>query len=91
MMGASLNSAIRSPNLPAPAFRDLITTTQRSPMKSSSAILSRLVQLLMLTCVLAAGAQAQKIKVEYNKNLDFSKFKTYAWGQHDAVSRPCWP
>jgi Domain of unknown function (DUF4136) len=57
-------------------------------MKSSSARLSRLVQLLMLTCVLALGAHAQKIKVEYDKNLDFSKFKTYAWGHHDAVSRP---
>ena len=57
-------------------------------MKSSSAMLSRLVQLLMLTCVLAAGAHAQKIKVEYDKNLDFSRFKTFAWGHHDAVSRP---
>ncbi len=57
-------------------------------MKSSSAILSRLVQLLMLTCVLAAGVQAQKIKVEYDKSLDFSKYKTFAWGHHDAVSRP---
>ena len=34
------------------------------------------------------GAHAQKIKVEYNKDLDFSKFKTFAWGHHDAVSRP---
>jgi hypothetical protein len=34
------------------------------------------------------GVQAQKIKVEYNKELDFSRFKTFAWGQHDAVSRP---
>ncbi len=57
-------------------------------MKSSSAILSRLVQLLILTSVLASGAQAQKIKVEYDKSLDFSKFKTFAWGHHDAVSRP---
>ncbi len=57
-------------------------------MKSSSPTLSRLVQSLILFCLLAAGAQAQKIKVEYNKDLDFSKFKTYAWGHHDAVSRP---
>ncbi len=57
-------------------------------MKSSSALCSRLVQLLMLTCVLASIAHAQKIKVEYNKDLDFSKFKTFAWGHHDAVSRP---
>jgi hypothetical protein len=38
--------------------------------------------------LLCAGAQAQKIKVEYDKSLDFSQFKTYAWGHHDAVSRP---
>lgn len=57
-------------------------------MKSSSKMFSRLAQSLMLLCLLTAGAQAQKIKVEYNKDLDFSKFKTYAWGQHDAVSRP---
>ena len=35
-----------------------------------------------------AARGAQKIKVEYNKDLDFSKFKTFAWGHHDAVSRP---
>ena len=57
-------------------------------MKPSFALRSRLVQLLILACVLAPGVHAQKIKVEYDKNLDFSKFKTYAWGHHDAVSRP---
>ncbi len=57
-------------------------------MKPSSAMFSRFVQSLMLLCLLAASAQAQKIKVEYNKDLDFSKFKTFAWGHHDAVSRP---
>jgi hypothetical protein len=39
-------------------------------------------------CILSLGAQAQKIKVEYDKNVDYSKFKTFAWGHHDAVSRP---
>ncbi len=42
----------------------------------------------VLALLLCAGAQAQKIKVEYDKSLDFSQFKTYAWGHHDAVSRP---
>lgn len=42
----------------------------------------------LLLLLLCAGAQAQKIKVEYDKSLDFSQFKTYAWGHHDAVSRP---
>lgn len=55
---------------------------------SPSHIRSRFTQLSLLICILSYGAHAQKIKVEYNKDLDFSKFKTYAWGHHDAVSRP---
>jgi hypothetical protein len=40
---------------------------------------ARLVSLLCLLLVFAsAAAQAQKIKVEYDKSTDFSKFKTYA-------------
>ncbi|MGB8771272.1 MAG: DUF4136 domain-containing protein [Candidatus Korobacteraceae bacterium] len=49
---------------------------------------SRLALLLLLLCILNLGVQAQKIKVEYDKGLDFSKFKTFAWGHHDATSRP---
>ena len=48
----------------------------------------RFAQLFLLICILSHGLQAQKIKVEYDKNLDFSKLKTFAWGHHDAVSRP---
>lgn len=33
----------------------------------------------LLLLVVSAAAQAQKIKVESDKNVDFSKFKTYAW------------
>jgi hypothetical protein len=50
--------------------------------------ISRVAQSLLLLCLLSLSAQAQKIKVEYDKNLDFSKFKTFSWGKHDAVSRP---
>ena len=38
--------------------------------------------------VLAISASAQKIKVEFDKSLDFSKFKTYTWAPRGAVSRP---
>ncbi len=31
---------------------------------------------LLLAC---SAAQAQKIKVEFDKNIDFAKFKTFAW------------
>jgi hypothetical protein len=45
---------------------------------------------LVLTSVLAAsfGMQAQKIKVNYDKQADFSQFKTYAWAEHGAVAHP---
>ncbi len=36
----------------------------------------------------SVGAQAQKIKVEYDKSLDFSKFKTYAIDPVDNAARP---
>ena len=42
----------------------------------------------MVIVMLSVGAWAQKIDVQYDKNLDYSKFKTFAWGSHDAVSRP---
>ncbi len=51
-------------------------------------IRSRVGLCFCLICLLCLSAHAQKIKVEYNKNLDFSQFKTFAWGKHDAVSRP---
>jgi hypothetical protein len=51
-------------------------------------VLHRAAQWFLLVGLLSCSAQAQKIKVEYDKNLDFAKFKTFAWGKHDAVSRP---
>jgi len=40
----------------------------------------RIAVTLALMIVVAAGAaQAQKIKVEFDKNIDFSALKTYAW------------
>ena len=46
----------------------------------------------IVTCfmvgVLAIGVQAQKIKVEFDKSLDFTKFRTFAWAPLDTSSRP---
>jgi hypothetical protein len=50
--------------------------------------LCRTLQYFLLASLVALTAQAQKIQVTYDPALDFAKFKTYAWGQHDAVSRP---
>ncbi len=41
--------------------------------------------LMMFAC---AGAQAQKIKVEYDKSTDFSKFKTFALDSNPAPAKP---
>jgi hypothetical protein len=42
--------------------------------------------LLVAGCCL--GAQAQKIHVVYDKQLNFSQFKTFAWAPHGAVAHP---
>jgi hypothetical protein len=49
---------------------------------------ARLALLSALIVFTAASSQAQKIKVEYDKSLDFSKFKTYALDPKDNASRP---
>jgi hypothetical protein len=41
--------------------------------------------LVLFTCV---GAQAQKIKVEYDKSFDFSKFKTFAMDANKESAKP---
>ena len=45
-------------------------------------------ELLCVLLVLTISASAQKIKVEVNQSLDFSKFKTFTWAPRGAVSRP---
>lgn len=35
----------------------------------------------MLICLCSAFAASQTVYVDYNHNADFTKFKTYAWGQ----------
>lgn len=46
------------------------------------------VALLLLTVCGYATASAEKIRVHYDKTLDFTKFKTYGWAPHGAVARP---
>jgi hypothetical protein len=58
----------------------------RSSAHISSAAYTFLLVLLVL--LVSLGAQAQKIHVTYNKSLDFSKFKTYAWAPRSAVAHP---
>ncbi len=41
----------------------------------------RMYRVLLVAVLLISAAQAQKIKVEYDKNVDFSQFKTYAWDE----------
>ncbi len=50
---------------------------------------ARLVSLLcLMISLMCAAAQAQKIKVEYDKSIDFSKFKTYAIDPQEASAKP---
>ena len=48
----------------------------------------RFARALFLICLLSGGLQAQKVPVDYDKSLDFSKVKTVTWGPIDAVARP---
>src|SRR5664279_2299373 len=55
---------------------------------SSLKVLVRAALCLMFVAGLSFTAQAQKIKVVYDKQLDFSQFKTFAWAPHGAVAHP---
>ena len=46
---------------------------------------------LFFVALVATGLQAQKIKVEYDKSLDFATFKTFAWGSTMPSLARCWP
>ena len=48
----------------------------------------RVFLLCWLTLLVSIAAQAQKIKVEYDKAIDFSKFKTYAIDPVDNAAKP---
>lgn len=51
--------------------------------------LSRPLQALALVLFVSLGAQGQKIHVnKYDRNADFSKFKTFSWEPHCAVAHP---
>ena len=46
-------------------------------------------QCCTLLCLMCPEiALGQKIKVDYDKGIDFRKFKTYTWGQLDAAAMP---
>jgi hypothetical protein len=47
----------------------------------------RFVALIMVLAI-AAPVWAQKIRVDYDKQLNFAQFKTYAWAPHGAVAHP---
>lgn len=53
-----------------------------------SSSLRRVSLALIVTLALASAAHAQKIKVEYDKSIDFSKFKTYAIDPAENAARP---
>src|SRR5664279_6212257 len=46
------------------------------------------VQFLLIVIVFCTGAFAEKIRVHYDKSIDFSKYKTYGWAPIGAVAHP---
>ena len=57
-------------------------------MRSSMSRNLRFMAPLCLLVLLGGAVQAQKVKVEYDKSVDFTKFKTYAFDPIDNASRP---
>jgi hypothetical protein len=57
-------------------------------MSSPFQVGSRLVFLLCFLATAAGGVEAQKIKVEYDKSVDVSKFKTFAIDPVENPSKP---
>jgi hypothetical protein len=57
-------------------------------MMSRSRIPVRVVLSFVLLVCCSLAMQAQKIKVTYNKDLNFAQFKTFAWAPHGAVAHP---
>ncbi len=49
---------------------------------------SCVVRFLLVVAVLSASAQAERIRVHYDKSIDFSKYKTYGWAPVGAVAHP---
>jgi uncharacterized protein DUF4136 len=49
--------------------------------KERRVVKTKVVRCTALLCLLSAIAFAQTVYVDYNHGIDFSKFKTYAWGQ----------
>ncbi len=43
---------------------------------------------ILLLTILSTTASAQKIKVNYDRSIDFSKFKTYAWAELGPARAP---
>jgi len=51
-------------------------------------MLSLGITLLLATSVLSMPAAAEKIRVHYDKSIDFAKYKTYGWAPVGAVAHP---
>ena len=50
--------------------------------------ITRGILLFAMAAALCCTAMAEKIRVHYDKSLDFTKFKTYGWAPHGAVAHP---
>jgi hypothetical protein len=63
-------------------FRVLAARTGRKGMsKIRSKVWSWLVLSALVLFALSSNAFAQKIKVGYDKSVDFSRYKTYTWAE----------
>lgn len=48
----------------------------------------KLFLVLVLTVLISATAQAQKVNTDYDKTADFTQYKTYSWGEGTPAKNP---
>lgn len=58
------------------------------PVKSR--FVAKVWRIALLTAVTACGSFAQKVHVQFDKGIDFSKFKTYAWLESKHPAQEMW-
>src|ERR1044072_3039424 len=62
--------------------------TNNQPKGENIMKISRIVLSFGFLLVLASGAWAQKVNVDFDKGTDFSKYKTYSWATGTPAQNP---
>lgn len=65
-----------------------VTTLASPPLRLSIGEIGSTNSILVLTCLLSATAYAQKVSIDYDKQANFSSYKTYMWAEGTPAKNP---